>query len=433
MTPLNRPCARALALALLCLAAPAVSAQDLLVMVGAQGSRNIGTNQNLGQDLGPAPFVGSQDALFGGGRYSALGFGNDAVARDIWTGASWTVSGFLVALDRARPRLFVARQSGIWRFDVPTGLEASVWSGDGTLVQQCALAESPNRLYCALSRLDGRSDVIGIDVATATATPLAVLQLAPATGGGFGWSYGTQVWNVTSDGARLYFVTSGAVLAMLRTATGQVTTSSLGYNGWFASRIRLDERNQRVFVIGVDSAGGSSATAITVLSADLAVIGSGDLPASCNNLVVSPHTGHLYLAQFPFDSCPGSCGGRLTLRKLDSATYAPIGAPVLTAGAYRNNECAFMAVFTAPGAPRDLTASVVGRDVGLTWTNVGAASGFVLDVGFAPGRTDLQVYLGPDAQFAAQAVPPGVYYLRVRGANGYGGGRPSNEIRLVVP
>lgn len=435
MIPIGRPSTLVVSLALLCVTATTAPAQDLLVMVGGQGSRNIGTNQNFGQDLGPAPFIGSQDGVFGGGQYSVSGFVNDANVSEIRTGASTTVPGLLLALDRARPRAFVARQSGLWRVDVSSGQEVSLWTGDGKLVQHCALAESPNLLYCALSRVDGRSDIIGIDVATASATTVAVLQLPePAYQSAFGWVRGgTTVWKVTSDASRLYFAAPGSVLAMLRPATGQVATSSVPYAGWFASSVRLDERNQRVYVIGVDQAGSSRASAISVLSADLALLGSADVPASCNNLVVSPHTGRLYLAQFPFDSCPGSCGGKLTLRMLDSATYAPLAAPAVPPGAYRNNECAFVAVLTAPGAPRDVAASVVGRDVTLTWTNVGGASGFVLDVGVAPGRTDFQVHLGPDARIAAQAVPPGAYYLRLRGGNQYGGGHPSNEVRLVVP
>ena len=51
----------------------------------------------------------------------------------------------------------------------------------------------------------------------------------------------------------------------------------------------------------------------------------------------------------------------------------------------------------------------------------------------APGRTDLSVYLGPDSHTAFAGVPSGTYYLRLRGGNEFGGGRPSQEIRLVVP
>jgi hypothetical protein len=57
----------------------------------------------------------------------------------------------------------------------------------------------------------------------------------------------------------------------------------------------------------------------------------------------------------------------------------------------------------------------------------------VLDVGFSPGRTDLQVYLGPDSHTAFANVPSGTYSLRLRGGNEFGGGRPSAELKVVVP
>ena len=57
----------------------------------------------------------------------------------------------------------------------------------------------------------------------------------------------------------------------------------------------------------------------------------------------------------------------------------------------------------------------------------------MLDAGLAPGRTDLQVRLGADPRVTFAGVPSGVYYLRVRGGNEFGGGRPSDELRLVVP
>ena len=90
-------------------------------------------------------------------------------------------------------------------------------------------------------------------------------------------------------------------------------------------------------------------------------------------------------------------------------------------------------MLTAPGAPRALTAQVSPSLLSLHWTNVGAASGFVLEVGFAPGRTDVSVFVGSSPNVAFAAVPPGIYYVRVRGGNEFGGGRPSDEIRVVVP
>jgi hypothetical protein len=62
---------------------------------------------------------------------------------------------------------------------------------------------------------------------------------------------------------------------------------------------------------------------------------------------------------------------------------------------------------TAPGAPRDLRALVNGHDVTLTWTNVGGASHFVLEVGLVSRRLDTRIFLGPDPRVTFANVPPG--------------------------
>lgn len=95
--------------------------------------------------------------------------------------------------------------------------------------------------------------------------------------------------------------------------------------------------------------------------------------------------------------------------------------------------CYGMRLLTAPGPPRAFRAAATGREVSMAWENVGAASHFVLDVGFAPGRSDAQVFLGPDSQATFANVPPGTYYLRLRGGNEFGGARASSEIQLLVP
>lgn len=415
------------ALCMALLASPAI-AQDALLVSG----HFLSASQNVGQDLGPAPFVTS-DQIFGGARYGAFGAGNQVTVSDARTGGSKIVSGYLLAVDRARPRIVVARDAGLWLVDVTSGAELRLWSGDGRFLQHCALAESPNALYCSVWRPDGMSDVLAIGLATPSTTTIASLQLPyPARDTVFGWNRGgTVAWHVSSDGQRVYFGDSSLRLALLRTATGSVTPSPFVLDDatdWRPT-ITLDEVNDRVIVYARNA---DPPEPIYVVTADLTPLGSAQLPGSCVNAAISPHTGRLYLAQFPFDSCP-ACGGRLTLRVLDSSNYASLAPPVVPPGGFRNNDCRFVAVLSAPGAPRNLAATLTGSDVTLRWTNVGGASNFVLDVGIASGRTDLQIPVGPDAQVRVPGVPAGIYYVRVRGGNESGGGRASNEIRLVVP
>lgn len=114
----------------------------------------------------------------------------------------------------------------------------------------------------------------------------------------------------------------------------------------------------------------------------------------------------------------------------DSRTYAPLTPTVHTQGFSGPPR---ITVLSPPGAPRDVTAVVIGRDVTLTWTNVGAASAFLLDVGVAPGQAALTIPLSWQSQAVFATVPPGTYYVRLRGANAFGTGRPSPEARVVVP
>ncbi len=416
-------CAAALACALL---ASTASAQDLLTA----GGRAFGAVAWFGQDLGPAQQV-SEDSVFGGGRFSVgwVAWTNTTTVFDGRTGQSASFPGYLLAADKARPRVFVARTDGIASIDVTFGGETQVWTGDGARVQQCAHAESPNRLFCAVARTDGRSDVVAIDVPTRTATTLTTLPLAPwILGSSRG---GSTIWKTTSDGRRVYFVPPTGTLEMLDTSVGTVVHSAIVPVADIGrlEMLRLDAVTGRIIVF-------SALNTIYVLSPDLAVLGSTVTSATCNNVATSPHTGRLYLARFQLlTQCPRCSGGtsNVTFEALDATTYESLGAPVTPPTIFNWEYTCSLTVLSAPGPPRDVTATVTGADLTLRWTNVGSASGFVLDVGFASGRTDLQIHLGPDTTFRAANVPPGTYYLRLRGGNEMGGGRASREVRVVVP
>ncbi len=157
------------------------------------------------------------------------------------------------------------------------------------------------------------------------------------------------------------------------------------------------------------------------------VLGSAAM-GDCYGTAVSPHTGRLYVRRSlysryalpPVDD----------LRVFDSRTYALIDQVPMPPP--RSFECR-TSVFTRTRAAATGGAVVSGRTVALSWVNVGAASHFVLEAGLAPGRADLSVFLGPDPRATFANVPPGTYYLRVRGGNEFGGGRPSAEVRVTIP
>lgn len=87
----------------------------------------------------------------------------------------------------------------------------------------------------------------------------------------------------------------------------------------------------------------------------------------------------------------------------------------------------------APAAPTNLQATVSGTSVQLTWNGTGATS-YVIEAGFSPGATDVGSFdTGvPITAYGSPVVPPGTYYVRVRGRNADGVGLPSNEVMIVV-
>ena len=91
---------------------------------------------------------------------------------------------------------------------------------------------------------------------------------------------------------------------------------------------------------------------------------------------------------------------------------------------------------SVPGAPQNLSAfvSADGR-VFLSWSSVsGPVTTYVVEVGSAPGSSNLAVFMTGNATpgFNASAVPPGTYFVRVRAGNASGVGPASNEVRVDV-
>ena len=96
-----------------------------------------------------------------------------------------------------------------------------------------------------------------------------------------------------------------------------------------------------------------------------------------------------------------------------------------------------IAVGPAPGAPVNLTAAVSGASVTLRWTPAthgdAAPTHYVLEAGMSPGTSNAAIMpVGAQTVIGVNAVPPGVYYVRVRAANGASLSAPSNEVRVEV-
>jgi hypothetical protein len=150
------------------------------------------------------------------------------------------------------------------------------------------------------------------------------------------------------------------------------------------------------------------------------VIAAGLTPGATDATVPTGSTATSFLV--------GAPAGRyyVRVRGLNSAGVGPPSNEILVVV---GNVCA-----VAPDAPSGLAATVTGVMVSLSWAAATGcpADAYILEVGTAPGLTDLMsVPIGNVTAFSAPAVP-GRFYLRVRARNAYGISSPSNEVVVIV-
>ncbi|MEZ5289477.1 MAG: fibronectin type III domain-containing protein [Vicinamibacterales bacterium] len=401
----------------------------------------------------------AQDRLFAEVELGAIGrfgqaIGSGAPGQYLWTGGgrfavsiaartsydtrtgqtvvlSATAFGAIVVPDPVRPRLFVTRTDGVdglWSIDVSTGARTLVDAGPVATLSECVFAASSDELFC-------------LDAAAITARTMFRVTPAGRQTVFSGWILAPILvsgppshqlgWVVTADGAFAYFRRCDAPLPGFPDFCGQavivrldlqtLATLTLASTAT-AEALQWDESNERLLMY--------TGTGIRVLTKDLVELGEATIAGQCHDVAISPHTGRLYLkVEYTYFGLWWS-----ELTGFDAATYRLLAPGVLRTGpAPSPGPCAGLLVLTAPGPPRDVRAAITGSAVSLAWTNIGGASAFILEAGVAPGRTDVTLYLGADPRVTIPNVPPGTYYLRVRGGNEFGGGRPSQEIQVVVP
>ena len=90
-----------------------------------------------------------------------------------------------------------------------------------------------------------------------------------------------------------------------------------------------------------------------------------------------------------------------------------------------------------PGPPGNFSATTSGNTVSFTWTgsSIGAAaSHYLIEAGSAPGLANVALLdTGAVAtSLIVPNVPPGTYWVRVRGANAAGTGGPSQDVSVVM-
>ena len=86
-----------------------------------------------------------------------------------------------------------------------------------------------------------------------------------------------------------------------------------------------------------------------------------------------------------------------------------------------------------PTAPTNLVATVNGLVVTFTWGAAGnSPTQYVLQAGFVPGQTAVQVPLSAATTTFTASAGPGTYYVRIVALNADGTSAPSNEVTVVL-
>lgn len=441
------------ALATLLFNALPTHAQDRLFVFGQE----VGSHGRFGQKLGDLPpwirrSTDGDPEFVGGGRYvktaEHIVVGSFPAERwvliwrvfDTFTGREIALpSNERVVADPIRPRVFVLDGQDVRAVDVNTGATtvlATARSGPNppvpfgtpplpTAPPEAQYAPGPSHLVVRRAAASGTAWELAVLDATTGALVRTVPDLGPT---GFG-----AEWIVTPDGTRLFAIGGGTFatgilgLRAIDAMTGAVVATTAPTSG----RLRWDDLFQRLYVVT------NLTGALKAFDRQLTPLGQTDGGYCFSNVRVSPHTGRLYhlRAAGGGGSYYGAIDTRLEVfdggsgaRLADASVTGSLGFGTdrPACGDYT------MLLATAPGAPRSLSAAVAGRDLTLTWTTVGDASAFVLDVGLAPGRTNLTFSVGASSPVTIANAPPGTYYLRVRGTNVFGVSQPSNVTAVVV-
>ena len=87
----------------------------------------------------------------------------------------------------------------------------------------------------------------------------------------------------------------------------------------------------------------------------------------------------------------------------------------------------------APTAPSNFAITVSGLNVLLSWTaSANSPTSYVIQAGFAPGQTAVQVPVSASVTSLGASAGPGTYYVRVIAVNNEGSSPPSNEVVVTL-
>lgn len=446
----------ATAVAAVILTCDAASAQDFTLEAGRPPVYDslviqVGTNAStLVRHM--TPFGG---VLVMGSRY-AVGAGFDRVTqterlyfRDLRTDANGVVPGIVLegtveesswipsprmVADDLHPRVFIWHRQRVSVLDCETlqlrdllTADPLRWTlPDGTVVEiarDLTFAPEANLLFLRRTNPDDGS----FETAVVDADSGAVVRRIPAT---------AAHMSVNRAGTRLLLSSYPTELHLVNVTDGTILRvpyppdiESWPFSEDLPGPAVLDEARSRIIV---PVSGGFYA-----LNLQLEVLTSVGLPRTTDywplitSAFVSRTTGRTLLrwtgprrSGYPL---PGPCF-QAVLRPDDSLARIE---DLSTLGATELQGCG-TAGFSVPARPTGLQATVEGRRATLTWVNPGDVAAFEIEIGTAPGRTDLRVPIGPVTTVSVDDVPAGTYFVRVRGVNELGPGVVSETLTVSV-
>lgn len=128
--------------------------------------------------------------------------------------------------------------------------------------------------------------------------------------------------------------------------------------------------------------------------------------------------------------CPnGSCSQAFAVA---NGSAIPVGAGAAVSNI--NFSLGVIPTSGLPGAPTDLQATNTAAGVVFTWrpsTSGGAPTSYILEAGLTSGTTFATLPAGTNS-LTVPGVPPGTFYIRIRGVNASGTGPASSELTLRV-
>lgn len=111
-----------------------------------------------------------------------------------------------------------------------------------------------------------------------------------------------------------------------------------------------------------------------------------------------------------------------------------VGVPAPSGAATTGIDFTLAAATGPPGPPADLEAVNVPGGVRFTWSvpaRGAPATSYLFDAGLTPGTRFVTLPVG-STSLTVPGVPPGTFFIRVRGVNAAGAGAPSPELALLV-